>query len=154
MKKKIFIISGIVLTIAIVAGGILSIPTVAERVFVKRAQYTGEKSAKTQISAEEQQKRDHYTVQNGETVYTEEDEQLFERIKKEIEEEDKLQNATAAILEREYGPLESWAPDYETRLEAVVPRVQKLLDGKKLNAEDRATLERFMQSLRDDGLVE
>ena len=150
MKRKIFIISGIVLTVAIVAGGILSIPTVAERVFVKRAQYTGEKSAKIQISAEEQQKRDHYTVQNGETVYTEEDEQLFKRIKKEIEEEDKLQNATAAILEREYGPLESWASDYETR----VPRVQELLDGKKLNAEDRATLERFMQSLRDDGLVE
>ena len=49
MKKKIFIISGIVLTVAIVAGGILSIPTVAERVFVKRAQYTGEKSAKIHI---------------------------------------------------------------------------------------------------------
>ena len=150
MKKKIFIISGIVLTIAIVAGGILSIPTVAERVFVKRAHYTGEKSAQT--STEDGKKNTF--VQPDTSPWSDEENAFFERISEEIGESEELQNATAAILEREYGPLESWSPDYETRLEAVVPRVQKLLDGKKLNAEDRATLERFMQYLRDADMIE
>ena len=150
MKKKIYIISGIVLTVAIVAGGILSIPTVAERVFVKRAHYTGEKSAQTST---EGGKKNTF-VQPDTSHWSDEENAFFERISEEIGESEELQNATAAILEREYGPLESWSPDYETRLEAVVPRVQKLLDGKKLNAEDRATLERFMQYLRDADMIE
>lgn len=154
-SKKVLIVLGIILSVAVIAGVTLAaFPTVAEKVNL-RVYPRLQTEEKSNLTADEiREINESHLVQPDMSPLTEEELKVLEEKNKKADEIIDNQSATLVILEREYGSVENWAPDFDTRLELTIPHVQSLLEGNKLSDSDRATLEQFMNNIRDLGFIE
>ena len=155
-NKKVLIVLGIVLSVAVIAGvTLVAFPAVAEKIYVKVYPRNMAQNSENLTKEERQAINENHLVSADDSPLNEDDYYWINKIKQENEAIYKNQVETLIILEREYGSIENWAPEseFDQRLERTIPKVLELLNGKKLSDEDRATLRLFLQNLRNDGLL-